>query len=136
MTLRYKLQALTAPCREVDAEIAVMFRDCPKIGGDPDHWLMRNFPPEAWRPYGKGCVAVGTGKDCVNFTSAKFTASLDATVELIERELPYAEVCLNIYGMAFAMVYNGGGPSKEVEHHHTIPAVALLLALLDTKGIE
>ena len=112
MTIRDKLKALTAPCREVDAEIAEMF-------GTPVHPNDRSNPRDAW------------GDEVPHHT-----ASLDATVELIERELPYAEVCLNIYGMAFAMVYNGGGPSKEVEHHHTIPAVALLLALLDTKGIE
>lgn len=108
MTLRDKLAALTAPCREVDAEIA-------KVFNVPVTHLLSHPPIDA---------------------TPHYTASLDATVELIEREMPYAEVCLNIYGMAFAMVYNGGGPSKEVEHHHAIPAVALLLALLDTKGVD
>ena len=133
---RDKLAALTAPSREVDAEIAVLFRDCPKIGGDPDHWLMRNFPPEAWRPYGKGCVAVGEGKNCVNFTSAKFTASLDAAVELVEREmpdLPEPEWSLTTApGGYWACV--GHEYSTQSGARHTLPAVALLLALLDAKG--
>lgn len=130
MTLRDKLKTLTAPCRKVDAEIAVMFRDCPKIGGDPDHWLMRNFPPEAWRSYGKGCVAVGTGKDCVNFTSAKFTASLDAVVELVEREVAqrYWGVERDLKGYVACLP-----PARVL---HTLPAVALLLAPLEAKGIE
>lgn len=136
MTLRDKLAALTAPCRELDAEIAVMFRDCPKIGGDPDHWLMRNFPPEAWHSYGKGCVAVGEGKNCVNFTSAKFTASLDATVELVEREMPgWWWLVERIGGKHWA--YAGGDIGySEANGKHKLPAVALLLALLDAKGIE
>lgn len=50
--------------------------------------------------------------------------------------MPDAEVSLTIYGLAFAVVYNGGGPSKEVEHRHTLPAVALLLALIEAKGIS
>ena len=132
MTLRDKLQALTAPCREVDAEIAVMFRDCPKIGGDPDHWLMRNFPPTEWRPYGKGQVAVGNGRNAVNFTSAKFTSSLDATVKLVERKMPGVRCGWErIHSEYWAFV----GQGQEAEAH-TLPAVALLLALLDAKGIE
>ena len=138
MTLRDKLKALTAPCREVDAEIAVMFRDCPKVGGDPDHWLMRNFPPEAWRSYGKGCVAVGTGKDCVNFTSSKFTASLDATVDLVERELT------KVIEPEWSLETAPGGYWACFGHErctqsgalHKLPAVALLLALLDAKSID
>ena len=119
MTLRYKLQALTAPCREVDAEIAKAFDFYEhEIGKRHVRLSDGTWRSETWRPV------------------PKFTASLDAAVELVERELPEAEVSLNIYGMSFAMVYNGGGPSKEVEHHHTLPAVAVLLALLDAKEIE
>jgi hypothetical protein len=109
MTLQERLRDLTKPCREVDAEIAKAFGKTAFVKS----------------PYKSSCC------ECPHYTD-----SLDATVDLIEREMPEAEVCLNIYGMAFAMVYNGGGPSKEVEHHHTIPAVALLLALLYAKGIE
>lgn len=109
MTLRNKLKDLTAPCREVDAEIAVMF--------DPE--LCFIFDDE----------------DEPNL-APHYTASLDATAELVEREMPEAEVSLSIYGITSAMVYNGGGQSKEVEHHHKLPAVALILALLDAKEIE
>lgn len=119
MTTRDKLKALTAPCRGVDWEIARAFdfydRETSK--------RQVRLPDGTWR--GETWKLV-----------PHFTASLDAVVELIEREMPEAEVLLNIYGMAFAMVYNGGGPSKEVEHNHTLPAVALLMALLDAKEIE
>ena len=133
MTLRDKMKALTAPCREVDAEIAVMFRDCPKTRNNPDHWLMRNFPPDAWRPLpGTALVAVGEGKSAVNFTSDKYTASLDATVELVEREMPGVRCGWErIHSEYWAFV----GQGKEAEAH-TLPAVALLLALLDAKEIE
>jgi hypothetical protein len=115
MTLQERLRALTEPCREADAEIAEA------ITGMACIWSR----PICGYRFADGGAEV-----------PHYTDSLDATVDLIEREMPEAEVCLNIYGMAFAMVYNGGGPSKEVEHHHTIPAVALLLALLEAKGIE
>ncbi len=92
MTLRDKLKALTAPSREVDAEIAEMF-------GVPN---------------------------------AHFTASLDAAVELVEREMPgnWDVIRLHPYG-----TYSGAIQGR---HHseHPIPAVALLLALLDTKGVD
>jgi hypothetical protein len=139
MALREKLKALTAPSREVDAEIAVMFRDCPKTRNNPDHWLMRNFPPDAWRPLpGTALVAVGEGKSAVNFTSDKYTASLDATVELVERELP------KVIEPEWSLETAPGGYWACFGHErctqsgalHTLPAVALLLALLEAKEIE
>ena len=92
MPLRDKLAALTAPCREVDAEIADVF-------GAPN---------------------------------AHFTASLDATVELVEREMPETWDVMYLrtfdtYSATIKRAYDG---------EHKLPAVALMLALLEAKGIE
>ena len=92
MTLRDKLKALNAPCRDVDAEIADVF-------GVPN---------------------------------AHYTASLDAAVELVEREMPGVRCGWErIHSEYWAFV----GQGKEAEAH-TLPAVTLLLALLAAKGIE
>ena len=115
MTTRNKLKALTAPCRGVDAEIAATF--------DPD--LCFIFDDE----------------DEPNL-APHYTASLDATVELVERELP---------GWSVEFLKFRAGPQKGTtrasisalpifkgygEALHKLPAVALLLALVDAKEIE
>jgi hypothetical protein len=104
MTLRDKLKALTAPSREVDAEIAMMFNV-------PVTHLLSNPPIDA---------------------TPHYTASLDDTVELVEREMPgnWDVIRLHIYN-----TYSGAIQGK---HHseHTIPAAALLLALLDAKRVD
>ena len=115
MTLYDKLKALTAPCREADAEIAEA------LTGKACIWSR----PICGYRFADGGAEV-----------PHYTASLDAAVELVEREMPEAEVTLEMYGATSAMVYNGGGPSKEIYHHHKLPAVALLLALVDAKEIE
>ena len=112
MTTRNKLKALTAPCRGVDAEIAATF--------DPD--LCFIFDDE----------------DEPNL-APHYTASLDATVELVEREMP--EWNMTVWK------FNAGPESGRThvrlsklpifdgfsDAEHTLPAVALLLALLDAK---
>ena len=92
MPLRDKLAALTAPCREVDTEIADVF-------GAPN---------------------------------AHFTASLDATVELVEREMPHSwdVMLLPTYGTYSARIQSA------YISEHKLPAVAMLLALVNAKGIE
>lgn len=110
MTIYETLHALTAPCREVDVEIAKAF----------------GLTAFVKSPYKSACC------ECPHYT-----ASLDATVALVERELPDAECDLSLYkGSASASVYVGGGQSQETMHHHTIPAVALLMALMDAKGFK
>jgi hypothetical protein len=101
MTLRDELAALTAPCREVDAEIAKAF-------GVPN---------------------------------AHFTASLDDTAELVEREMFDAEVGLEGQWLGrpgWVGWINRSQPDPKVNGRgkHNLPAVALLLALVDAKGIE
>ena len=68
--------------------------------------------------------------------SLYFTASLDATVELVEREMPGWWWALErVEGEHWA--YIGGDTScVEARRKHKLPAVALLLALLEAKGIE
>lgn len=104
MTLRNELKALTAPCREVDAEIAKALK-VPAI-----HLLC--YPPIDAIP--------------------RYTASLDAVVELVEREMSGNWDVIRLHP------YNTYSGAIQGKHHseHTIPAVALLLALVDAKGIE
>lgn len=117
MTLRDKLKALTGPCREVDAEIAVMFEPGKKWVCDPmDERGPRNFSPN-------------------------YTASLDATVELVEREMPNLP---HLIEPEWSLQTAPGGYWACVGHEystesgalHKLPAVALLLALLEAKEIE
>jgi hypothetical protein len=104
MTLRDKLKALTSPCREVDAEIAMMFNV-------PVTHLLSNPPIDA---------------------TPHYTASLDDTVELVEREMPDALYgWVRIHSEYWAFV----GQGQEAKAH-TLPAVALLLALLDAKVVN
>ena len=117
MTLRNKLQTLTGPCREVDAEIAVMFEPNKRWVYDP----MDEHGPRNFSPY--------------------YTASLDATVELVERELPKLPEWIELEWTLQAApggywACAGHEYSTESGALHKLPAVALLLALLDAKEIE
>ena len=71
-----------------------------------------------------------------------YTASLDAAVELVEREMPGWTIDFYKFNagpqkgttrasMSALPIFKGYGEAR-----HTLPAVALLLALLDAKGIE
>ena len=111
MTLRDKLKAMTAPCREVDAEIAEA------LTGRACIWSR----PICGYRFADGGAEV-----------PHYTASLDATVELVEREMPGVRCGWErIHSEYWAFV----GQGQEAEAH-TLPAVALLLALLDAKEIE
>ena len=112
MTLRDKLKALTAPSREVDAEIAVMF-------GARKEWV--------YDPTG------GKGRRNI---SPHYTASLDATVELVERELPGWWWALERVGGEHWTYIGGDISCVEARRKHSLPAVALLLALVGAKEIE
>ena len=99
MTLRDKLKALTAPSREVDAEIAEAF-------GVPN---------------------------------AHFTATLDASVELVEREMPGKKWSVVRYENNDTTPLIGDNADCAWDcawGDHQLPAVALLLALVDAKEIE
>lgn len=110
MTLRNKLKALTAPCREVDAEIA-------KVFGVPEtHFVGFTLP-------------------------LRYTASLDDTIELVEREMPGADWATHRGSGDADMGRKGYSALIHQEsadktwHRHSLPAVPLLLALLDAKGM-
>jgi hypothetical protein len=105
MTLQERLRDLTKPCREVDAEIAKAFGKTAFVKS----------------PYKSSCC------ECPHYTS-----SLDATVELVEREMPGNWDVIRLHP------YNTYSGAIQGKHHseHTIPAVALLLALVDAKGVE
>ena len=107
MTLREKLKAMTAPCREADAEIAATF--------DPE--LCFIFDDE----------------DEPNL-APHYTASLDATVELVEREMPLGDWRIRrAVGDYTSLIVDRGAQWRT---RHALPAVALLLTLLEAKEME
>ena len=109
MTLRNRLKALTAPCREVDAEIAEA------LTGKACIWSR----PICGYRFADGGAEV-----------PHYTASLDAAVELVEREMGW-DWDIERYEDEAVVTLDGIH-----QRGHTLPAVALLLALLDAKGIE
>ena len=120
MTLYDKLKALTAPCREADAEIAEA------LTGKACIWSR----PICGYRFADGGAEV-----------PHYTASLDAAVELVEREMPEAEVGLEGQwlgqpGWIGWINRSQRDPKANGCGKHTLPAVALLLALVDAKGIE
>ena len=112
--IRDKLKTLTGPCREVDAEIAETFGVQVTV------------------------MPLSGPHDANGLPVPHFTASLDATVELVERELP------KVIEPEWSLETASGGYWACFGHErctqsgalHKLPAVALLLALLDAKGIE
>lgn len=111
MTIRDKLNALTAPCREVDAEIAEA------LTGKACIWSR----PICGYRFADGGAEV-----------PHYTASLNATVELVEREMPetWDVMYLRTFDTYSATI------KRDYDGEHKLPAVALLLALLDAKEIE
>ena len=59
-----------------------------------------------------------------------YTASLDATVELVEREMGWDWDIERYEGEAVVTL------DGIHQHGHDLPAVAMLLALVNAKGIE
>jgi len=119
MTIRDKLKALTAPCREADAEIAVMFG-----------WA-KDKPCDQW----KNSLAIWSYGGKWYRDPPRFTASLDATVALVEREMPGKRWSVVCYGNNDTTATIGDS-ADDAWAEHTFPAVALQLALLDAKEIE
>lgn len=122
MTLRDKLAALTAPCPSTDELVAY------EAG-----WTLEEDEGRRawWVPPGKDV----SEDDCKLWPPA-YTSSLDATVELVERELT------KVVEPEWSLTTAPGGYWACVGHEystqsgarHTLPAVAMLLALLDAKG--
>lgn len=141
------LQALAGPCRECDWLLAEL------LGEVPEHVLLKEKfysayqPYRPWREMGVShdfCVmerAECERTDRVIFRPKRYTASLDAVVDLVEREIP---------GWNMTVWKFNAGPESGRTHvslsklpifdgysdaSHTLPAVALLLALLEAKEI-
>jgi hypothetical protein len=115
MTLRNKLQALTAPCREADAEIAEA------LTGKACIWSR----PICGYRFADGGAEV-----------PHYTATLDATVDLVEREMPGKNWSVVRFEDSDTITTIGDGDRVIADGKHTLPAVALLLALLEAKEIE
>lgn len=142
MTLRDKLRALTAPCREVDARLHIQLNPTMPFMVDPGS--VRHKRPAECKPVGEvgfsGFDENGWRAIADTIEAPRYTASLDATVELLEREIPGWNITVWKYNV---------GPESGITHvrlsklpffiglseaTHKLPAVALLLALLDAKG--
>ncbi len=138
MTLYDKLKALTAPCREVDARIRNIFvGDFAYCDANTGH-TCSNYPKCS---DGYGCGGEwGMSDERTSYPRdwrdderlPYYTASLDAAVELVEREMPgnrYGWERIHTEYWAFVDPRLGC-------QNAPLPAVALLLALLDAKEIE
>lgn len=129
-TLIERVRGLEGPSREVDAAIDATLRVGSKSMHEQAPWAWKNFP--IWQPSnqrGMCEVAHSNGKGGLCWDSQPFTASLDAVVALIERELPPGD---------FDMWSRGGSTKAEVywsedesaKAVHKSRAIALLLAFL------
>lgn len=107
MTLQERLLDLTEPCREVDAEIANAFGKTAFVKS----------------PYKSSCC------ECPHYT-----ASLDAAIELVERELPIGDWGIHRDVVDYIAFVASRG--QKWDARHTIPAVALLLALIEAKEAD
>lgn len=133
MTLYETLQALTGPNREVDARIAMLFEP----EGEDGTYFRAPFISEI---RDKDCVDGQYWKCAISGrslrTAPKYTADLNAVIDLVEREIPRACTFLDNEDETW-----DGEPIWNATTHthkasHTIPAVALLMALMDAKGFK
>lgn len=124
-TLIAKVEALTGPSREVDARVCIAIQ----YGGVNSEGATNVRTDEDWD--GDLLFEIGA-VECCN-PIPPLSASIDAVVALIERELPGAEFDLtNLYGVASATLpLNGGDQSYETGRNECgILACALLAAFL------
>lgn len=146
MTLRNKLRTLTAPSRDVDAEIAVMFGwqkiDLPftNINGATEVTIMW-LPPDC-DDEDRGETERAIRIDCAlkGYSNwghhPRFTKSLDAIVDLVEREMPGCFWAVNAMDRQNnRYIAEVGDKLDDAGAEHSLRAVALLLALLEAKEI-
>ena len=119
-----RLEKATGPDREIDAliEIEARRQEAYRVGLNDDQRAK-------WKPVGSNGEVEEGG---TRYHSPKFTASLDATVALIERVLPGCEFSLtNLYGVAHAELPlnrdNGWENGRRTDGNL---AIAMLIALL------
>jgi hypothetical protein len=124
MTLQERLRALTKPCRKVDAGIAIQF----------DGWKIPSSHP--------GGLCDPSTPNHVSFGGwPHYTASLDAVVELVEREMPGVSWSVGDAGPhvpGYSAEIREDAPEdgdrwRTKAQYSDIPAVALLLALIEAK---
>ena len=133
MKIYKTLQALTEPSREVDARIAMLFEP----EGEGGTYFRAPFISEI---RDKDCVHGQYWKCAISGrslrTAPEYTASLNAVIELIEREIPGACTFLDNEdeGWDGEPIWNATTYTHKARH--TIPAVALLMALMDAKGFK
>lgn len=80
-----RVRAATGPDRELDGEIdAVLRAGLPTL----PEWSWTNFPVWKHISNGRVCVLHDSGEHGVNWSSQRFTASVDAALALVDRVLP------------------------------------------------
>lgn len=119
-----KLRGLKGPDREVDAEIAVT------VGGYVHE--KRRSDRKAWfyAPNGYRCQIYGYGSECL----PRYTASLDAVADMIERDGAWDWSIHRDNGEAIAGVQPASEDGCDCAGAHApTPALALLIAFLEAK---
>lgn len=112
-----KLEGLTEPCRECDEEVARL-----------DGWITEEI-----REVGRFPFTVWVRNNFQTIAPPAYTASVDAVLELIERELPGAYTFLHNELEEGEEAPLWTGYSFGHEGRHPLPAVALLIAFLRAK---
>ena len=125
MTLIERLEAAEGPSRELDAEIAEQFG-----------WRIWRLGLSAINPFGMhGSPAEGIGiyNPRVARELPAYTASLDATLALVEEVLPGVPWSLERCETFEVDMWPGPGFENVIVTAHKSPAITLLIALLKAK---
>lgn len=132
MTLYETLKTLTEPSREVDARIS-----CALTGENEWPILSKDKQPA---PMNKDGLIVGPTKSGTigHISAPPITKDLNAVIELIEREMPgYGwRMTGGFHVFTEGILFPPGDFEPDIIGKHALPAVALLMALMDAKGFK
>lgn len=131
--LAERVENLDGPCRETDAEIAIIVRCRSTLKGTPvESWFWDNFNEWQASKAGRVYALNNRGERGVWFDIPKYTASIDAAMTLVPKG---AEIQLtDIYGVAAATVGCNTPEPEHAWHKGGILALALCAAALRARG--
>lgn len=135
-TLIARLEAATAPDRELDAEIAATFHYVHNMPDWVNNWSGKWEAAKSGRVY----LMEDSGNRGPNFISVSFTESIDVAVALAARVLPgwSPSIGKNVHhGYWYGEVRRvDDGPIVGFDAMHSVPAIALTIAILKAKQAE
>ena len=127
MTLLERLEVATEGSRELDAEIALHFKEC-----DPEAWYDKTYDCMAWnepRDYGS-TVAY----ERCSWPLHNYTTSIDAALALVERKYPQVGYTIRAFkgcqSEFMAWPYSG----KPILGYHTDKCLAIMIALVKAEA--